>query len=69
MNGDNVEIMYSTYKTTLVYGELKSILKGMGKPIPENDVWMAALAIESSAQLVSFDQHFSWIESLDFMKL
>ncbi|MEM8569036.1 MAG: hypothetical protein AAGF85_21430 [Bacteroidota bacterium] len=33
-------------KTANYYGQIKSQLKQMGKPIPENDVWIAALAKE-----------------------
>ncbi|HFE66754.1 MAG TPA: PIN domain-containing protein, partial [Chloroflexi bacterium] len=36
-----------------------------GRPIPENDIWIAALAIEHELTLVTRDAHFEEIEQLD----
>ena len=46
------------------YGEIKAQLKSIGKPIPENDIWIAALAIEHGMDLVTADQHFNHIKKL-----
>jgi len=35
-----------------------------GKPIPENDIWIAAIAIQQNLSLVTFDKHFSDVEDL-----
>lgn len=40
------------------YGQLKSYLKARGTPIPENDIWIAALAVEHELTLVTRDAHF-----------
>ncbi len=63
--GDNILIKHSSHQTIEIYGLLKSELKRKGKPIPENDVWIAALTIEAKAQLVSFDRHFTHLDGLD----
>jgi tRNA(fMet)-specific endonuclease VapC len=47
-----------TRGTAEVFGEVKQQLKSGGTPIPQNDVWIAAHAIESGAWLVTYDQHF-----------
>jgi tRNA(fMet)-specific endonuclease VapC len=39
-------------------------LKAKGKPIPTNDMWIAAQAMETGAELVTFDHHFEWVGGL-----
>ena len=39
-------------------------LRRRGTPIPTNDIWIAAHAMESGAELVSYDHHFDAIEGL-----
>lgn len=46
------------------FGELKSVLKKQGTPIPLNDIWIAAQCVELGAVLVTFDRHFSQIPGL-----
>ena len=48
---------------------IASALKRKGTPIPSNDIWIAAHALESGADLLSFDEHFSGIEGLAFLHL
>jgi tRNA(fMet)-specific endonuclease VapC len=45
--------------TSRVYANLKDFLRNAGTPIPENDVWIAALAVESMSSLVTADAHFT----------
>ena len=40
------------------YGELFKILKKRGKPIPTNDLWIAATVLQTGAKLASLDSHF-----------
>ena len=40
----------------------------LGKPIPINDMWIAATALECGVELCSFDDHFSSIAMLQFVK-
>ncbi|MEM6361664.1 MAG: type II toxin-antitoxin system VapC family toxin [Bacteroidota bacterium] len=51
-------------KTANYYGQIKSQLKQMGKPIPENDVWIAALAKEYNLPIASRDKHFEYVSEL-----
>jgi len=51
--------------TSLLYGKIKSSLKIIGKPIPENDIWIAALAIQHKLILATRDRHFDFIEGLE----
>lgn len=45
-------------ETARIYGEIKHTLKRAGTPIPNNDIWIAASAIEHAATLVTYDRHF-----------
>ena len=51
-------------ETARVYGEIKNSLRIKGHPIPENDIWIAAIAVQHNLTLVSRDSHFSEIENL-----
>jgi tRNA(fMet)-specific endonuclease VapC len=52
--------------TALEYGYVKTGLKKRGKPIPENDVWIAACAFQHDLILVTRDGHFEYVEGLRF---
>jgi tRNA(fMet)-specific endonuclease VapC len=39
-------------------------LKQKGTPIPTNDIWIAAHAMETGADLISFDEHFGHVDGL-----
>ena len=43
---------------------IKQQLRRKGKPIPVNDVWIAASCMEHGAKLISLDAHFSHIDGL-----
>ncbi len=55
-------------ETTLVYANVRSRLKQAGRPIPENDVWIAALCIQHDLPLASSDQHFLHVEGLRLVR-
>ena len=46
------------------FGYVKAALKKKGQPIPENDIWIAATALETGARLVTRDAHFDAIGGL-----
>jgi tRNA(fMet)-specific endonuclease VapC len=45
-------------ETARRYGEVKNELRQKGKPIPENDIWIAAITIQHDLTLVARDAHF-----------
>ena len=45
-------------ETAEVYGQIKDALKRAGTPVPINDVWLSAQAIETGSVLITFDSHF-----------
>ncbi len=46
------------------YAQLFVQLKRHGKPIPDNDLWIAALCVQHSLTLISRDRHFDRIPQL-----
>lgn len=50
------------------YANIYSDLKKNGKPIPINDVWVAAQTMESGAVLVTYDHHFKDVPGLRIWK-
>lgn len=50
--------------TAQIYGEIKNELRLLGKPIPDNDIWIAANVQQYGLTLASRDDHFSFIPNL-----
>jgi tRNA(fMet)-specific endonuclease VapC len=48
-----------TRSTAEVFGLIKHQLRQAGTPIPINDVWIAAHAVETGSWLVTYDRHFN----------
>lgn len=46
------------------YGRIFARLRRAGTPIPVNDLWIAAEALDCGGHLVSFDRHFERVEGL-----
>jgi tRNA(fMet)-specific endonuclease VapC len=46
------------------YGRIKAQLRAKGKMIPDNDIWIAALAIQSDLTVVTRDGHFQYVDGL-----
>lgn len=46
------------------YGIIKTGLLAKGKPVPENDIWIAAIAKQLAFQLVTKDSHFKEVEGI-----
>ena len=47
-----------------IYGQIKNALKTKGRPLPENDIWIAAIARQHNLPVVTRDAHFSHIDHL-----
>ena len=59
-----VKLLHATPETAEVFGDVKHGLRSAGTPIPLNDVWIAAHAIETGAVLMTFDKHFDRVPGL-----
>ncbi|MFP3940496.1 MAG: type II toxin-antitoxin system VapC family toxin [Thermoanaerobaculia bacterium] len=63
-----VRLVPVTWTTADRYSRLFAALRRKGRPIPTNDMWIAAHALETGADLVSFDPHFGHVEGLAWVK-
>lgn len=61
---DQAGVLDCDADTAKEYGKLKSELSRKGRPIPENDVWIAALARQHGLVLLTRDAHFEQVERL-----
>jgi len=59
------DILPITEETATAYASLRIALKRSGRPIPANDAWIAALAIQHRLPVLSRDQHFDAVPDLD----
>lgn len=59
-----IKMLSITSDTANFYSQIYCSLKNKGKPIPTNDMWIAAQVLENGCVLCSYDQHFKAIEGL-----
>ena len=64
LNRPRVKILWSDEQTTYHYARLLLQLRKQGTPIPTNDIWIAALAIQHDLVLFSRDTHFDRLQQL-----
>ncbi len=50
--------------TSRHYATIKNHLRAKGRPIPENDIWIAAVAQQHGLTVVSRDAHFTEVDGL-----
>jgi tRNA(fMet)-specific endonuclease VapC len=63
----NVTVLPITWRTSEIFGRVSAALRKQGTPIPTNDIWLAAQAMEEDATLFSSDQHFARVEGLAWL--
>lgn len=57
-------VLGSDTETSRNYGKIKNALSAKGRPIPENDIWIAAIAVQHGLTLVTRDTHFNEIDDI-----
>lgn len=56
--------IYPDSGTVDCYSRIADQLKRSGKPIPQNDMWTAALALQTGMPVLSRDRHFDFVEGI-----
>ena len=59
-----VTVLEATIETADIFGLIMASLKKSGNPIPINDVWIAAHALETGSILLTYDDNFAAIPGL-----
>lgn len=59
------EVLAITDETTVAYAALRVDLRRSGRPIPANDAWIAALALQHRLPVLSRDRHFDVVPGLE----
>jgi tRNA(fMet)-specific endonuclease VapC len=59
-----IEVLGLGRETARCYANIRRELKVAGKPIPSNDLWIAALCRESGHTLVTRDVHFRFVKGI-----
>lgn len=60
------ELIAITSEVSERYGKVKSELASKGNLIPDNDLWIASVALEGGYILVAHDQHFQHVDGLNW---
>ncbi len=64
LSSPRVQIGLLGEHTAILFAEIFAVLKKNGTPIPVNDVWIAASAMEHGSVLLTDDEHFAFIPGL-----
>ena len=64
LDSPRVDILPIDDETAEFYAQVFQELKKKGRPIPSNDLWLAASALQHGLALATFDDHFSSISGL-----
>ena len=64
-----VELLPVTLSTSDRYSRIVMDLRQKGRPIPTNDIWIAAIAMEKGADLLSADAHFEQVPQIRLLKI
>jgi tRNA(fMet)-specific endonuclease VapC len=63
------KVLNVTIATAEIYARIRLQLRQKGKPIPENDLWIAAICIEHKLPLATTDtQHFLEVDDLQVIQ-
>ena len=60
----SVKVLDCDVLTAQHYGQIKDRLRVRGRPIPENDIWIASVALQFGLPLATRDDHFKEVEDL-----
>src|SRR6266702_821945 len=64
LDSARVDIVMVDDETSEFYAQVFSELRQKGRPIPSNDLWLAASALQHGLALATYDDHFRYISSI-----
>ena len=63
---ESMRIAICDGETAQYFGRMKGDLRRRGKMIPDNDIWIAAIAMQRQLTLLTRDRHFDSVQGLAF---
>jgi predicted nucleic acid-binding protein len=67
LSNDRVEVLDINENTTQLYGEIATGLRRLGRPVQQNDIWIAALCKQYNYKLATSDAGFDNILGLEIV--
>ena len=64
LKSPRVKLVPAGMETAERYARIYTYLRSQGRPIPTNDLWIAASTMEHSAELLTFDEHFTHVAQI-----
>lgn len=64
-----MKVLYPDLEIAKSYGKIKASLKEKGKPIPENDIWIAATCHAADLTLITADSDFDFVDEISVEKM
>ena len=64
-----VELIAVDEQVAQIYAEIVVALRKAGRPLPTNDIWIAACAARTGATVLTFDAHFAEIDRVGVLVL
>lgn len=64
---EHVALVFPDGETTKTYGYIAANLAYIGKTIPQNDIWIAATALQYDLPLATLDRHFEYVDKLEII--
>lgn len=62
-------VLDTNANTSRIYAELRLDAKTRGRPLPENDLWIAASCVEHNVPLATEDAHFAGFTALNTVRM
>lgn len=66
---EQMKVIYPDLEVAKSYGKIKASLKAKGKPIPENDIWIAATCHAANLSLITADSDFAFVDEITVEKM
>ena len=60
----SIQVLSCDAATAQIYGRTRDKLRSKGRPIPENDIWIAALAKQHRLPVITQDKHFNLVRGI-----
>jgi len=65
LNSGRVSLFFTDNNTARFYAKVYRNLRLKGRPVPTNDMWIAATALQHNLAVFTYDKHFDHIEGIN----